>query len=113
MKAIEITDSSELPDCVDDLDGWEGKVLFDQVYQRRFSILPAEVNFYKKHRVAPPTVHHVKRVKDLIQSSNIGVFKEHHCVECKKEIMISVNPKYPDRKIYCHECYLKYLEQHG
>lgn len=109
----EVTDANELPDCVDELDSWIGKPVYDSTYNRRFSLLAPEVALYKKLRVAPPTKHHVKRLLDTIHTSQVGVFKQTACTQCNKEITVSENPTYSNRKILCKRCYLDYLEKNG
>jgi hypothetical protein len=113
MQAAQTTDSLDLPDSVDELDIWAGKVLYDNGYKRRFALLKQEIDLRKQLRVAPPTFHHVKRVIEMIHSSNLALFKNSKCALCKKEIVFAVNPHYPEKKIYCRECYLKYLEENN
>ena len=113
MKSMDVTDANNAPDSCDDLDGWVWKVLYDSGYNRRYAYLPSEVDLYKRLRIAPPVEHHVKRVYDFVQGSNNGVFKDSQCVQCGKKVMVSTNPKFPNRKIYCKKDYLEYLEKYG
>lgn len=111
--ATEITNAKEVPDCVDDLDGWAGKPLYDEDYKRRFSLIGPEIVLYKKLRIAPPTQHHVKRYIDMCHTSNLGEFSERSCAVCKKTVTIALNPTYPDRTIYCMQHYLEFIEKNG
>jgi len=113
MKAMEVVDSKTAPDSCDDLDDWVGKAMLDSGYNRRYAYLKQEVDLYQRLRIAPPVEHHVKRISDMVDHSCIGVFSEANCAECKTELIISMNPKFSERKIYCKPCYLKYLEQYG
>ena len=111
--AQEVTDSKNVPDNVDDLDGWSGKPLYDAGYKRRFSLIGPEVTLYKKLRIAPPVEHFVKRYADMCHTANLGEFIQRPCAKCNKIVVISVNPTYPDRTIYCREDYLKFIEANG
>ena len=112
--ATDMIDSIKLPDSIDEMDDtWIGKPVLDASYKRRFSFFAPEIALYKKLRVAPPVSHHVKRVLDLTQTSNTGVFEKGTCKNCHKEVTTSRNPTYPNHKIFCKTCYLAYIEKKG
>ncbi len=112
--ATDLPDANTIPDSIDNLDdSWIGKPVYDSAYRRPFSLFAPEVALYRKLRIAPPISHHVKRVLDLTRLSNTGVFEKSQCETCRKEVMISRNPTYPDRNILCKPCYLNYIEKNG
>ncbi|MFH1405329.1 MAG: hypothetical protein ABIH21_04515 [Patescibacteria group bacterium] len=113
MGAKVVINTKDLPDSVDELEPFVGKVLYDEKYDRRFAYLKPEFELYKKLRIAPPTVHHVKRLLDLTQSSQTPEFTTTSCSQCAKDLIVSVNPGFPKRNIYCNQCYLKYMEERG
>ena len=53
------------------------------------------------------------RVLDLTRTSNTGVFEKSPCEICHKEVTISRNPTYPNRRIFCKACYLNFIEKNG
>ena len=109
----EVPDSTTLPDSIDDCDEWAGKPVVDSSYGRRFAMLKPEVALYKKLRIAPSMTHPVQRVTDLIWTANSGVFVDAKCEKCDKDVITSMNKTYPEKRIYCQECYLQYLETNG
>jgi hypothetical protein len=105
---------ADVPGCLDQVsDEWIQKPIFDPLLGRRFAFFSQELNFYRKKRLAPPNRHFILRIRDLIAEGNVGYYENSICTKCKKEIIFAKNLKYPQRKIYCRECYLKYLEQNG
>ncbi|MDA1038427.1 MAG: hypothetical protein O2877_01935 [bacterium] len=111
----ELTDSSLVPDCIDDLDveEWAGKPMFDKVTGRKFAFLKPELNYYKKHRVAPPTEHFMYRVDKLYWAANDFHLVDVKCDACVKPLRVAPNRTYKNRKHLCREDYLKFLETSG
>ncbi|MFH1404714.1 MAG: hypothetical protein ABIH21_01290 [Patescibacteria group bacterium] len=105
---------SELPDHVSDLDEqWANVPLMDEIVNRRFALIKPEIDFYKSMNIAPPDKHFITRMKDLWLQCNIGRFENVDCAECQKKLKVAINKAHSERKIYCKECYLKYLETNG
>ena len=111
----ELTNSSEVPDCIDALEvsEWAGKAMFDDVTGRRFAFLKPELEYYKEYRVAPPTKHFMRRVDELYWAANDYVTIQVKCNECSKDLNVMQNRTYKNRKHLCRPCYLKYLETNG
>ena len=106
--------AKDIPDSIDDLtDEWIGVPIYDPDAGRTFSILKPEAEYYRKERIAPPNDHFILRLKKLSEAGQKAQLKRRDCSVCEKKMVISVNKRYPERKIYCKSCYLKYLEQHG
>jgi len=103
----------EIPDQVDSPDDLAGKVFFDETFNRRFAYNKRELEFYASLGIAPPRKHPTRRINELYAQMNMAVFEEKDCSDCGTKISVALNRTYPDRTIYCHDCYLKYLEQHG
>ena len=107
--------SKDVPDCIDDMkdEDWIGVPVYDANFGRRFSYLKPELDFYRKHRLAPPTNHFIERVYSFWKEENSEVWRPDACDKCSKELIVTINQTYQNRKIYCKPCYLQYLEQHG
>ncbi len=114
VDASKLRKLSELPDHVNDLsDDWIGVPLLDETANRRFAMIKPEVEFYRRMKVAPPKKHFIKRMEDLFFEANQGKFEQTKCVSCSKDITVAYNAGHTSRKIYCNDCYIKYLEQNG
>ncbi len=106
---------SEIPDSIDDLDEtkWVGVPLWDAKWKRRFAFIKPEIDFYKKNRLGPPRRHFIARMQSLSLEANVGKFENQKCNQCQKEIFVAQNLTYKNRKVYCRDCYLKYLEENN
>ncbi|MFH1253501.1 MAG: hypothetical protein V1664_04200 [Candidatus Uhrbacteria bacterium] len=104
-----------LPDRFNDdvLTTLSGIPFLDEQMGRRFSYLSAELALYKKLGIAPSRRHPTGRIHDLYKEMNKPIFFDSACYNCKKTIRTAKNIAYPDRKIYCQACYLKYLEENN
>ncbi|HBD05768.1 TPA: hypothetical protein DCZ32_04915 [Candidatus Uhrbacteria bacterium] len=103
--------SSQIPDCaLDGLDNLVGKPILDEKINRRFAFIKPEIEFYKKNKIAPPDEHFITRVQKLIWLNNGAVFYETDCKKCGAAITVAKNKTFPNRKIYCQECFYKFLE---
>lgn len=110
----EIRDRNSIPDSIDDLsDEWIWAPTFDEVSERTFAFLKPELEHYRRLRIAPPTTHFIRRLHEVSFSGQMAALEERNCVECEKRVMTSYSMHYPDRKVYCKPCYLKYLEKYG
>ena len=105
----------QIPDALDDFgaEEWAGKPVFDPDKNRQFAFLKPEIEWYHKKRIAPPNKHFITRLLDIQKEMNTAVFEDASCSKCDSAIRIGKNFTYPDRKVYCRECYLKYLETNG
>jgi hypothetical protein len=117
----ELSDTSKMrdietvPDCIDDLkdEDWLGVPLWDTNWKRRFAFIKPELDYYRKHRLGPPRAHFIARMQKLILGANAGKFDKQNCHECRKEILVAANQMYKNRKIFCRECYLKFIEENN
>ena len=105
----------QIPDCLSDVDAKQlvGKPIYDAELGRPYSVLPREFEFYKKQGLPFPREHFLTRLRNLLRTSNTPLTELSKCHECSKEITVHKNQMFPKRKIYCRECYLKYLEANG
>ncbi len=113
--ASKLRRSSEIPDSVAEMniEDWVGVPILDEQINRRFAFLRPELEFYKKYRIALPNQHFIHRMQDLIQEANSAVFENQICKKCKKEMLVSINKKFPARTIYCRQCFDVYYEANG
>jgi hypothetical protein len=104
-----------IPDRLDEgtIQSLSGKPFKDEIFHRRFGYLKLELAFYQKMKIAPPRQHPTRRIQELYAEMNMAVFEKGVCKNCQKEIIVAKNKNYPDRTIFCCNCYLEYLEQHG
>lgn len=107
--------TNDVPDCIDDMkdEDWLGVPIYDANIKRRFSYLKPELDFYRKHRLAPPTSHFIDRVYSFWREANSEVWKETTCGKCAKALLVTINQTYRKRTIYCRPCYLEYLEKNS
>lgn len=104
---------SEIPDLIEDKEKVAKITWWDEKMKRRFSYLLPELEIYKQLKIAPPRKHPTRRITDLYREMNMPIFFETECQKCQKIISTAKNQAYPNRKIYCHDCYLKYLEENN
>ncbi len=105
----------QVPDSIGDFkaEEWAGVPVFDQDINRQFAYLKPEIEWYQRHRIAPPNKHFISRLLELQGEMNTANFEDQTCDQCSAAIRVGKNFAYPDRKVYCRECYLKYLETNG
>ncbi|HBL39952.1 TPA: hypothetical protein DDZ10_04800 [Candidatus Uhrbacteria bacterium] len=115
VSADQLRKTQDIPDCLNDpaLDEWIGKPVYDEGIERRFTFLPREIKFYRAMKIAPPNRHFIARVRDLGYRANSGAFMEASCEKCGKQLTVSKNKIFPNRRIYCREDYLKFIEAEG
>ena len=99
----------EIPDRADE--SLAGKPFLDPVSGRRFAYLKPALKLYEKFGVAPPRMHPTRRINELYAEMNYAVFEDLSCAKCANSIRVAKNRHYPDRTIYCKECYLRFLEE--
>lgn len=106
---------AEIPDRIADIDTdvWSKTAIFDAQENRRYAFLRPEIELYKGLNVAPPSIHPMTRLKNLVFEANMGVFMDAACKQCSRSLIVSKNRVYHHRTIYCRECYLAYLEKNG
>ncbi len=110
----EARDVDQLPDNIDDVDqSWVNVPILDKQINRPFSITDSELRFCQKNRIPASQMHYYNKVWTAFNEINLAVADEQACSQCSKQISVARNLAYQNRKVYCHECYLKYLEQNG
>jgi hypothetical protein len=106
--------TDDIPDSIQDVgDEWAGKLIYDKDVNRTFAMLKPEIEHYRELNIAPPAEHFILRVKNISSLGQKAQLVNSTCQSCSKEVLVSVNKKYPNRKIYCKKCYLEYLEKYG
>jgi len=105
----------EIPDSIDNLgDDWVGVPIYDEVAKRTFSFLKPELEHYRRFRIAPPNTHFIRRLNEVARGGQLSAFEEGKCAKCSKEnLLVSKNIHYPERRIFCTECYLKFIEENN
>ncbi len=112
-QAMDVKKTTDVPNCIDDVkdEEWVGVPVLDAKHNRRFAFLKPEMDFYRRKKLAPPTEHFVYRIKQLSWEGNLGILEPNTCAKCGKQIQVAKNLTYPNRKIYCMEDYLRYIEE--
>ncbi len=112
--AAEIS-TDDLPDDINDsrIENFIGKPIVDKMINRNFIITKTEFDFYRQKQLPLPRQHFLSRLKSLTQHSNLPISEKTTCGSCQQKIVSYKNGVFFDRKIYCHDCYLKYLEQNN
>ncbi|MFH1405436.1 MAG: hypothetical protein ABIH21_05095 [Patescibacteria group bacterium] len=105
----------QLPICVQDpkADDIVGKPVFDKTLKRLFTITKQELDFLRKIKLPLPKEHVFVRLQKSIRWSNSWFSVETNCGKCEAKINVHENKTFLNRKVYCCECYLQYLEQKG
>jgi hypothetical protein len=105
---------ADISDSIDDLtNDWIGIPIYDKEAKRTFAFLKPEIEHYRQLRIAPPDTHFIRRTNEASVLGQLCGFEKRSCVHCANELLVAKCLQYPDRKIYCRECYLKYLEKNG
>jgi len=115
MAGKEIVSVDQLPDDIKDLnpDEWLSRPIADPVTGRPYSLLKPEIEFYKKYNLAAPRKHFTSRIIDLMMLMNTGWLETKRCQKCQKEVTVAINRTFRNKRAFCHDCYLKYLEENN
>ncbi|MBI2485213.1 hypothetical protein HYW18_03650 [Candidatus Uhrbacteria bacterium] len=108
--------ASELPDRLLDIDVSQhvGKPILDESLNRLYTITPAELAFYQKHRLPIPDKHFLTRLLHLVRHSNVPIPEETTCAICCTSVTTSRNALFSSRRrVLCRPCYLRYMEERG
>jgi len=87
--------------------------LFDPEIGRVYSVTSSEFFQYQKNNWPFPRRHFVSRLIELIRFSNSPLPEKVVCEQCRKTIITYKNYRFSIRRVYCHDCYLKYLEENN
>lgn len=107
--------ATELPETIAELDPeeWAGVPIEDPELNRPFTLLKPEMEFYKKNLLPPPRQHFIARMRNLMWMQNTGLKESIACSQCQKQMTVYISRLFKERKVYCSECYLRYLETNG
>ncbi|MFH1404855.1 MAG: hypothetical protein ABIH21_02035 [Patescibacteria group bacterium] len=105
--------SSSLPDELAECSDLVGKPILDEILHRPYTVREPDFQFYKHNQLPFPRNHFVYRLKYYGRMANTFFRQDGACKVCGKEIRYAVNQMFVNRKVYCHDCYLKYVEEHG
>lgn len=114
LAGSEILTPEQVPNCIREIDdSWTKRPIFDPVANRRFAFLKPELDHYRKFGIAPPNAYFVRRMSGLHEQMQAAAFETRPCAKCGKELMTSKIAAHPDRRVYCKDDYLQYLEERG
>ncbi|MBU0531083.1 MAG: hypothetical protein ABIG32_00870 [Candidatus Uhrbacteria bacterium] len=107
-------DPADIPDSVDDADeSWVNVPILDKELGRPYSVTANELQYCKKYRVPISQHHFSNKMWPVFLEMNLAVADQQTCGQCGLKINVARNKAYPKRTVYCHDCYLMYIEQHG
>lgn len=106
-------ETKEIPDLLEDCQSFVGVPIYDKEAMRHYSVTKAEFEVYKNKKWPFPVEHYSTRLFRLLDFSYGPISEERICASCGQTIATYNNRAFPDRKIYCRECYLKFLEEHS
>ncbi len=86
------------------------QAIYDPEIGRYYTITSVERQMYKAKHWPLPRKHFVTRLTELIRLSNSPIVEEAVCGLCAQAIVTYRNFSFPERTVYCNECYLKFLE---
>lgn len=105
--------AEEIPAHLEDRKPFVGVPLFDKAAKRHYSVLRAEYEVYKNKKWPFPTEHYATRLLRLLNFSYGPIIEKQTCVSCGQITKTYNNQAFPNRRIYCQDCYLKFLEKHS
>lgn len=107
--------SEDLPDCVDVVTGdMVNTPIRDEELGRDFSIVPQELEIYKKKRWPLPRRHFIARLTHWLRHSNSPFGIEIDCAKCGEKTKTYKNFVFQDgRVVYCMPCYHRFIEEKG
>ena len=108
-------DVKNIPDRLSEIDEktFVGKPILDPILNRPFSVVSGEMAFYKNQKMAFPREHFLRRLKALIRTSNSPEPEVKPCANCQKETVSYRNPSFGERRVFCKDCYLRFLEENN
>ncbi|MFH1404713.1 MAG: hypothetical protein ABIH21_01285 [Patescibacteria group bacterium] len=108
----DILSIKDVPDCLADIDQdkYVGKPFMDEKANRRWSVAPIEFKFLSERKLPFPQGHYSTRMRNLYSMLNAPDCEQMDCTACGKSIRASKNMGLK-RRVYCHDCYLKHLEE--
>ncbi|MBI3458919.1 hypothetical protein HY061_01505 [Candidatus Azambacteria bacterium] len=97
--------SEDLPDNIDDVsDEILSKIIISEQSGHPFRIVPKELEFYRRFRIALPVLTPLERmIKRFETMSNLQIFED-QCFSCQKKIW-SVHATQDGFRPYCESCY--------
>ncbi len=105
-----LADLTQVPDCISEVQSdWAQKPFLDPDVHRRWSVPPQELAYLKRSGLPFPQSHYSTRLRDLYLTMNRPEAEQKHCASCQKLISVGRNKTFPNRRVYCSSCYLKYL----
>jgi hypothetical protein len=100
-------DAALLPDHIDDVeDGVLEQEIRCQQTQRRFRIMKAELDFYRRMKLPVPRLHPDERRRKRNAMLRSRTLWQRNCANCQKAIETTYAPDRPEI-VYCEDCYLK------
>jgi len=105
--------AEEIPNDLLSAEPFVGVPIYDKAAGRYYSVLKAEYDVYKNKKWPFPTEHYATRLFRLLDFSYGPISEERACASCGQMTTTYNNRAFPDRRIYCQDCYLKFLEENN
>ena len=99
--------SSKLPMDIKDVDdSILQKIILDEEHNKRFRIVPFELEFYRKYNLPLPRVAPLIRMAQWRKDLDLRLqFYEVACTKCGKKVPTMYNPELSEKNVYCEQCY--------
>ena len=96
-----------IPDTINEIsDDIVNQVLQCEVSKKNYKIIPQELQFYRKMKLAIPRLHPDQRHMERLHKRTPRHLRERTCSKCGTTIKTTYAPGRPE-KVYCEECYNK------
>lgn len=104
----------DIPDCIDEVSSEHVNTpIHDEELDRDFSIVPKELAIYKEKRWPFPRRHFITRLTHWLRHANSPFAIEVVCASCSAKTTTYKNFTFPERRVYCMNCYHGFIEKNG
>jgi len=107
LSKLTVLQTEDIPDDIVDVsDDILNKVLICEQTKRPFRLTKFELDFYRAHKLPPPTVHPLQRIKNRFAFRHPYKLWQYPCSNCGQMMHSGWDPA-KNYKVYCEQCYLK------
>ena len=110
--SVPMKDVVEVPDCISGVgEEWTRVQFEDKEEQRRYNVSARELKVRKEKGYPFPRRHYRARLIELFRQINSPERENVACAKCGKEIEVAVHRMFPNRRVYCYDDYLAYIQE--
>ena len=109
---VPVKDVAEVPDCIADVgEEWTRVQFEDKDERRKYNVSARELKVRKEKGYPFPRRHFRARLIELFRQINSPEREMATCAKCGKSVEISKNHLFPNRRVYCYDDYLLFIEK--